>query len=344
MSYEDVYKVFEKSDENILKEYSEYVNDLEIMRELATILKQKRINNGSINFDIPETKVVLDELGQVIDVKAYEKNIANDIIEEFMLAANIEVAKTFFFLNAPFIYRIHEKPDEEKLRELNMVLSNYKKRIKGIKDIKPKTLATILDSITDENEKKIVSNFMLRTLKIAKYNETCEGHFGLSARYYCHFTSPIRRYPDLFIHRVISDYIDNNYVLSDEKINNYMIQAVKYSKTSSDAEKNATSIERDFDDLYKVLYMKKFGMKKEYEATISSVTSFGIFVTLENTIEGLVPFALMPDYDYYEYDDLRKILIGRNTGEVYKIGDKVKVRSSFCDVRERRIDFQILEK
>lgn len=340
MTYDKVFKVI-SNDNSVKKEYGPYINDILIMKELAVILNNRRKELGSINFDIPDTKVVLDDNQNVIDIKPYNKTIANDIIEEFMLAANMTVAKTFYFLNLPFIYRIHEKPDEEKLRELNEVLANYKKRIKGIKNVKPKVLSKILDEFDNEEEKQIVSTYMLRTLKLAKYSEECQGHFGLAAKYYCHFTSPIRRYPDLFIHRVISDYIAANYNLSDELMSKYLVQARKYAITSSEAEKQATNIERDFDELYKVIYMKNY-IDKEFEAVVSSVTSFGMFVKLENTVEGLIPFSNMPNDDYYEYDENRKILFGKRNGKVFKIGDKVKVKLVRCDVREKQIDFLLV--
>lgn len=340
MTYDKVFKVI-SNDNSVKKEYGTYINDILIMKELAVILNNRRKELGSINFDIPDTKVVLDDNQNVIDIKPYNKTIANDIIEEFMLAANMTVAKTFYFLNLPFIYRIHEKPDEEKLRELNEVLANYKKRIKGIKNVKPKVLSKILDEFDNEEEKQIVSTYMLRTLKLAKYSEECQGHFGLAAKYYCHFTSPIRRYPDLFIHRVISDYIAANYNLSDELMSKYLVQARKYAITSSEAEKQATNIERDFDELYKVIYMKNY-IDKEFEAVVSSVTSFGMFVKLENTVEGLIPFSNMPNDDYYEYDENRKILFGKRNGKIFKIGDKVKVKLVRCDVREKQIDFLLV--
>lgn len=340
MTYDKVFKVI-SNDNSVKKEYGPYINDILIMKELAVILNNRRKELGSINFDIPDTKVVLDDNQNVIDIKPYNKTIANDIIEEFMLAANMTVAKTFYFLNLPFMYRIHEKPDEEKLRELNEVLANYKKRIKGIKNVKPKVLSKILDEFDNEEEKQIVSTYMLRTLKLAKYSEECQGHFGLAAKYYCHFTSPIRRYPDLFIHRVISDYIAANYNLSDELMSKYLVQARKYAITSSEAEKQATNIERDFDELYKVIYMKNY-IDKEFEAVVSSVTSFGMFVKLENTVEGLIPFSNMPNDDYYEYDENRKILFGKRNGKIFKIGDKVKVKLVRCDVREKQIDFLLV--
>lgn len=341
MSYEKVYKVLINEDEAVLNEYSEYKEDIFLMREIAEILNKKRIEEGSINFDIPETKVVLDENGEVIDIKAYDITIANKIIEEFMLVTNMVIAEKFFFLEMPFIYRIHENPDDEKLRELNEILSMYKKRIKGVKNIHPKVISEMLNSIEDESEKKVISDFALRTLKLARYSNECLGHFGLAAKYYCHFTSPIRRYPDLFIHRVISNCIENSYMMSEKDLSRYAKQAEKYAKSSSDTEKQATIIERDFDSLYTAIYMSRF-IGQEYEAVVSSVTSFGMFIKLDNTVEGLVSFYNFNDDDYYEFDDKKHILIGRNSGKMYKVGDKVKVILDFVDVKLKQIDFAII--
>lgn len=341
MSYDKVYKVICGEDKDVLNEYKEYTSDIMLMKELAVILNKKRKDNGSINFDIPETKVVLDENKKVIDIKAYDITIANSIIEEFMLAANMQIAEKFFYLDIPFIYRIHEKPDEEKLRDFNEILSSYKLKLKGIKNIHPKALASIIDTIDDEEEKRIVSSYMLRTLKLAKYSEECLGHFGLAAKYYCHFTSPIRRYPDLFIHRVISDYIESGYTLSDKKISKYSTQAIEYAKSSSQMEKQATLIERDFDDLYKCIYMSKF-IGEEFDVVISNVTSFGIFVRLENTVEGLITFDNINDMDYYIYDEKKHRLIGKNTSRVFKIGDKLRVKLIKSDIKLKEIDFMMI--
>ncbi len=336
MSYTDVYKVLNGQ---IVAGYESYIDDLKIMEQLAHILRRKRIEIGSINFDIPETKVIVDENYNVVDIKPYDKTFANDIIEEFMLVANMTIAKKFYFLNLPFIYRIHEKPDEEKIRLLNEFLANYKMRIKAEKNVKPKMVSSLLEKFEDEQTKKIVSTLALRALKLAKYSDECLGHFDLAAKYYCHFTSPIRRYPDLFIHRVISDYIENNGNLSDEKM--YQKQASMYSMSSSEAEKNATQIERDFDDLYKTIYMQKF-IGEKFNGIVTSITSFGMFVTLDNTIEGMVPFSNMPGDDYYEYDEQRKILVGRKTSRVFKLGDKVEVEVIRADSFLKEIDFEIV--
>ena len=190
------------------------------------------------------------------------------------------IAEKYYYLELPFIYRIHEKPDEEKLRDLNLILSNYKLRIKGIKDVHPKALSDILNKFENEEDKDIISTYMLRSLKLAKYSNECLGHFGLNAKYYCHFTSPIRRYPDLFIHRIISKSLDNNYMFKKNELIRYEKQAEEYAKSSSEMEKNSTKIERDFDSLYSAMYMKKY-LGEEFDATVCSITSFGIFIKLE---------------------------------------------------------------
>lgn len=342
MSYEKVYKVLKRSDEQVLEEYKEFIDDIDTMSELAKILYKKRKKEGSIDFDIPETKVYLDEDGNVEDIKPYPINEANKIIEEFMLVTNMVIAEKFFFLEMPFIYRIHEKPDEERLREFNEILNNYNRSIKSVKNIHPKVLADIVGSIEDEQEKETISNLMLRTLKIAKYSNECLGHFGLAARYYTHFTSPIRRYPDLFIHRVISEYLDNKGYIDENRIAKFEKQAYRYSYSSSDAEKLATKIERDFVNLYEAMFMKKH-INEEFEnVTIASVTSFGIFVRLPNTIEGFVSFDSLPGNDYYIYDDKKKMLVGRNSSKTFKVGDKVTVKLIRADAASKQIDFKIL--
>ncbi len=341
MSYDKVYKVISNTeDEETKKEYGMYKDDLLLMNELAKILNEKRSKEGCINFNIPETHIVLDENEDVKAIEPYPITFANTIIEEFMLITNMAVAEKYFFLELPFIYRIHEKPDEEKLRDLNTILENYKLRIKGIKDVHPKALSDILNSIEDEKEKDIVSTFMLRSLKLAKYSNECLGHFGLNAKYYCHFTSPIRRYPDLFIHRMISKAIENNMMFKENEILKYEKKAEIYAKSSSEMEKNATKIERDFDSLYSAIYMNNF-IGQEYEATICSTTSFGMFVRLDNTIEGFVSFNDM-NGDYFIYDEKTRMLIGRKTSKVYKIGDRVKVKLIKSDVLTKQIDFEII--
>jgi len=340
MSYDKVYKVISNTeDEETKKEYANFKEDLLLMKELAKILNEKRIRQGCINFDIPEIHIVLDEAGDVKDVEPYPITFANQMIEEFMLAANMAIAEKYYYLELPFIYRIHEKPDEEKLRDLNLVLANYNVRIKGIKDVHPKALSDILNEI-DDKDKDIVSTYMLRSLKLAKYSNECLGHFGLNAKYYCHFTSPIRRYPDLFIHRVISKSIENNMMFKQNELRKLDKQAEEYAKSSTEMEKNATKIERDFDSLYSAMYMERY-VGQEFDAVVCSVTSFGLFVRLDNTIEGYVSFADIPG-DYYLYDESSRLIIGRRSKNVIKIGDKVKVRLIKSDVLTKQIDFEII--
>lgn len=341
MSYDKVYKVItNQEDEELIKEYGMYKEDLLLMEELAKILNEKRTKEGCINFNIPETHIVLDENEDVVKIEPYPITFANQIIEEFMLITNMVIAEKYYYLELPFIYRIHEKPDEEKLRDLNLILSNYKLRIKGIKDVHPKALSDILNKFENEEDKDIISTYMLRSLKLAKYSNECLGHFGLNAKYYCHFTSPIRRYPDLFIHRIISKSLDNNYMFKKNELIRYEKQAEEYAKNSSEMEKNSTKIERDFDSLYSAMYMKKY-LGEEFDATVCSITSFGIFIKLENTIEGFVSFNDIPG-DYYLYDESTRMLIGKNTSKRYKIGDKVRAKLIKSDVLTKQIDFEIL--
>ena len=341
LSYDKVYKVItDNEDEELKEEYKECKEDLKVMEELAHILNDKRMKEGCINFNIPETHIVLDENKDVEIIEPYPITFANQIIEEFMLITNMVVAEKYYFYEFPFIYRIHEQPDEEKLRDLNTILSNYKLRIKGINNIHPKALSSILENVEDKSIKEIISTYMLRSLKLAKYSEECLGHFGLNAKYYCHFTSPIRRYPDLFIHRIISKSIENNFSFTDNELIRYEKQAEKYAKNSSEMEKNATKIERDFDSLYSCIYMKQF-IGEEFKSKICSVTSFGLFVKLDNTIEGFVGFESIPG-DYYLYNESTKTIVGKRTSKQYKIGDEVIVRLIKSDVLTKQIDFEMV--
>ena len=338
MSYTDVFKIIKRSDDKILKKYEKYIEHFDRMKELAQILKDRRIQEGYLSLDIPESKITLDKNGIAINVEPYKTTFANEIIEQFMLTANETVAERFYWLNAPFIYRVHEKPDKDKIKELNKYLFNLGYRIKGnFDDIKPKSFAQILEEVKGKDEERVVSNLILRTLKVARYEAENKGHFGISSKYYCHFTSPIRRYPDLFIHRVISKYLEENYNVADTFKEKYEKQSEKYAESSSECEQIATKAERESEDIKKAEYMQdKIG--EEYEGIISSVTNFGIFVELENTVEGLVRLADMED-DYYIYDDINKQLIGKDTDKVYRLGQKVKIKVIFADKQTRKIDF-----
>ena len=344
MSYTDVQKILDNSDEEIVKKYEKYINDFKLMEELALILKNKRLEKGYLNLDIPESKIVLDKDGYAIDVHKYETSFSNEIIEQFMLTANEQVAEKFYWLKAPFIYRVHEDPDIEKVTELNKTLFNFGYTIK-IKEEKiyPTEFSKVLEQAKDTPEEKIVSNLVLRTLKVAEYDAENKGHFGIASKYYCHFTSPIRRYPDLFIHRIISKYLENNYMMDEEEKEEYFKLAENDARQSTEREKIATQVERDSIDIKKAEYMEgKIG--EEYDGIISGVTQFGVFVELENTVEGLIRFENLGD-EYFEYDPDRKTLIGERTKVVFKIGDKIKIRVIEANKQEKRISFErIIEK
>ncbi len=341
MSYTDVQKILDGKDKKVLKKYENYITEFKLMAELAEILKAKREGAGSLDLDIPESKVVLDKNGYAIDIKKYEIYFANEIIEQFMLTANEIVAEKFYWLEAPFIYRVHEAPDMEKINTLNKFLFNFKYKIKGNKDnIHPKAFAEVLEKIKGTEEERVVSNLILRTLKVARYESDNKGHFGIASKYYCHFTSPIRRYPDLFIHRIISKYIERNYNLSEKDLEKYASQARKYAQISSEREKIAQKVEREAVEIKKAEFMQnKIG--NEYEGIVSGITAFGMFVELENTVEGLIKFENLGN-EYFIYNDENKTLIGEHTKKVYKIGDKVKIKVIYADKQLRRINFKLI--
>ena len=341
MNYHDVQKILDKSDEQVLKKYEKYIENFELMAELATILKNRRLEQGYLNLDIPESKIELDKDGRAINVGKYETSFSNEIIEQFMLSANEAIAEKFYWLEAPFIYRVHEDPDIDKVKDLNKFLFNFGLKIRTTNDkVYPTEVSKILEEIKGKEEEKVVSTLILRTLKVAKYEAENKGHFGIASKYYCHFTSPIRRYPDLFIHRIISKYLEENYVVNDKFIEEYKEKAEQRANLSSEREKVATKVERDSEDLKKAEYMEnKIG--EEYEGIVSSVTQFGIFVELENTVEGLIRFENLGD-EYFIYDEERKRLIGEKTNKTYKIGDKVKIRVISANKMLRQIDFEII--
>ena len=357
MNYNDVYKIIERKDEKVLAKYESYISHFDKMKELALILKERRLKDGYLSLDIPESKIILDKNGKPIDIMAYETNFAHEIIEQFMLTANETVAERFYWLEAPFIYRVHEKPDSDKVKELNKYLFNFGYRMKGkLDDVKPKAFSQILEDVKGKDEERVVSNLLLRTLKVARYEAENKGHFGISSKYYCHFTSPIRRYPDLFIHSVISKYLEymstesnkgknvkNNKAVNDIIDENTKAklekQAIKYAESSSECEQNATKAERASEDIKKAEYMQdKIG--DQYDGIISSITSWGMFVQLNNTVEGLIRLAEIND-DYYIYDDMNKQLIGKETKKVYKLGQKVKIEVVFADKQTRKINFKL---
>ena len=354
MSYKAVQTVldnFDKDEKDIvddemaetLRKYKEYQEHFKMMEELAHILKARREKAGSLNLDIPETKVILDKNGYAVDITKYELVFANEIIEQFMLTANETVAEKFFWLEAPFIYRVHEEPDLEKVSELNKFLFNFGYKVKCNKEsVHSTAFEEVLEKVKGTPEERIVSNLVLRTLKVARYDAENLGHFGIASKYYCHFTSPIRRYPDLFIHRIISKYLEEGYNISEEDIEKYKGQAEKYAKQSSDREKIAQKVERDSVDIKMAEYMQdKIG--NEYNGIVSSITSFGLFVELENTVEGLIRFDDLGD-EYFIYDEDRKTLLGEQTKQIHEIGDKIKVQVTRADKQTRQIDFKKVQE
>ncbi len=340
MSYNDVQAILDGNDEKILKRYEKYISEFKLMEELALILREKRIKQGYLNLDVPESKIELDINGRAIDVHKYETTFANEIIEQFMLTANETVAERFYWLEVPFIYRVHEEPDIEKIKELNKFLFNLGYRIHANKDnIHPSAFAKVLEEVKGKPEERVVSNLILRTLKVAKYESENRGHFGIASKYYCHFTSPIRRYPDLFIHRVISEYFN----MTEKEKERIESKATKYAENSSERERIAQKVEREAISIKKAEYMEsKIG--EEYDGIISSVTGFGMFVELENTVEGLVRFENMKSNEYFIFDEANKQLIGEVTRKVYKIGDSIRIRVVDASKETRTISFELIEE
>ncbi len=343
MNYADVTKILDRSDEAVLTRYAPYVAHFDRMKELAEILIDRRSKAGSLDLDIPESKVILDKDGVAVDIQKEELTIANRIIEQFMLTANETIAERFCNLDAPFIYRVHEVPDKEKIDELNQFLYNFGYKIKVEKDhIEPKAFAEVLEDIQGKPEEKIISTLILRTLKIAKYESENKGHFGIASQYYCHFTSPIRRYPDLFIHRIISKYLANGNRMSIEEKEKYHGQAVRYADSSSEREKTAQKVEREAVQIKMAEYMEtKVG--EEYPGIISSITPFGMFVELENTVEGFIRFEDLGN-EYFIYDENRKTLLGEHTKTVFRIGDKMDIRVLRASKERHEIDFERMIK
>ena len=340
MTYTDVTKILRDNDAELIERYKDLVDDFKAMEELCKILRKKRLDRGAIDFDFEECKIILDEKGKPIDIKPYERAIANRMIEEFMLLANETVAEHMEKLKVPFVYRIHENPNAEKLEKFKAFIYNlgYNDITWG-EEVNPKALQRVLDKFKGENEETIISTLLLRSMMQARYSPECAGHFGLAADYYCHFTSPIRRYPDLQIHRIIKEYLNKE--LTENRSKKLVSIVDSAAKQSSEMERVAQEAEREVDDLKKAEYMKD-RIGEIFEGMISSVTGFGAFVELPNTIEGLVHITSFRD-DYYIYDEDRLILIGERNKKIYRLGDKLKVLCSKVDILSREIYFEIVE-
>ncbi len=337
MTYDDVNALLD-GDTALKCKYSHIYNQILTMKELAEILYRKRQSSGSIDFDFPETKVKVDKSGKAIDVYKYESGISNKIIEEFMLAANKTIAEEFFWTDIPFVYRVHEKPTREKIDDFNFLAKRFGYKKVSVTEPHPGEFAAILKKSKGTREEMIISKFMLRSLMKAKYSDKCLGHFGLSFEYYCHFTSPIRRYPDLAIHRIIKEFLRNG--ISEKRYSYYKKYAAEASLKSSEAEITAMEAEREANDIKKAEYMTDY-IGETFNAVISSVTSFGFYAELENGIEGLVRMKDLTD-DYYIFSESDLSLIGEHTKRTFKIGDKISIIVADSNPYTQQIDFYLL--
>lgn len=336
MSYTSVRKILEDQDETERKEYEALVPMFEQMEELAALLRKKRHKRGSIDFDFAESKIILDENGHPVEIKPYERNVATRMIEDFMLIANETVAQHFFWLETPFVYRTHEKPDPDKIKKLSTFIRNFGYHIKQTGDeIHPKELQKLLDKIADTDEETLISRLTLRSMKQAKYTVECTGHFGLACQYYCHFTSPIRRYPDLQIHRIIKEQLRGK--LSEERIGHYEAKLPEVAKHASQMERRAAEAERETDKLKKAEYMEE-RIGENYDGVICGITQWGIYVELPNTVEGLIHVSSLAG-DYFYYDEEACEMVGKESGIAYKLGQRVTIQVKSVDRLARTVDF-----
>lgn len=339
MSYTSVAKILEDRDAEERKKYEEFVPMFEQMAELSHILRTRRKHRGSIDFDFPETKMILDENGRPIEIRPYERNVATKLIEDFMLLANETVAEEYFWRELPFLYRTHEAPDEEKMKKLSTFINNLGYHIHMGNEVRPMEVQKLLGKVEGTPEEALISRLALRSMKQAKYTPENTGHFGLAAKYYTHFTSPIRRYPDLQIHRIIKENIRGR--LKEERIAHYEKILPEVAMQAGVTERRAEEAERETIKLKKVEYMKE-RIGEEFEGVISGITKWGAYVELPNTIEGLVHVMNMRD-DHYEYWEEQYELIGEHTRNVYKLGKVVRVRVLGVDRLQRTIDFEFCE-
>ena len=340
MSYTSVKKILADQDKAERAEYKELVPMFEMMEHVAAILRKKRMKRGSIDFDFPETKIILDKSGRPVDIKPYERNVATRMIEDFMLIANETVAQDYFWQEVPFVYRTHENPDEEKIKKLSTFINNFGYSIKVSNDeIHPKELQKLMEKIEGSEEENLISRLTLRAMKRAGYTVECKGHFGLAAKYYTHFTSPIRRYPDLQIHRIIKESLHAG--ITDKRIKHYENILPDVTKHASQTERRADDAEREVDKMKKAEYMS-LRIGKTFSGVISGVTAWGLYVELPNTVEGLVHVNELTD-DYYIFDQNSYELYGEVTHKTYKLGMKVRVKCTGASKVLRTVDFQIVE-
>ncbi|WP_256758727.1 ribonuclease R [Cohnella sp. WQ 127256] len=342
MTYTNVRKILNEEDPEVTERYADLVDTFKDMRELAMGLRALRIRRGAIDFEFQESKVLVDEQGKPVDIVKRDRSVAEQIIEEFMLVANETVAEHFHWLKVPFIYRIHEEPSDEKLMTFMQFAGNFGYAVRGKGNtVHPRALQTLLEEIQGTKEQTVLSTMLLRSMKQAKYDSESLGHFGLAAEYYSHFTSPIRRYPDLAIHRVMREVLENGGLLPDNRFDSLNARMPDIASQSSERERVAVDAERDTEKLKKAEFMlDKIG--EEFTGIISGVTSFGMFIELENTVEGLIRLSDLTD-DYYHFHELHMALIGERTSKIYRIGDEVKIRVARVNMNDHTIDFEMVD-
>lgn len=338
MVYSDVSDILENNAVDLISKYADIYDEIIQMDNLAKILRKKRMDRGSLDFDFDEAFITLDEKGLPVSVEIAERRIANKIIEEFMLIANETVAEHFYWLELPFVYRVHEKPAMEKIDEFKAFIKGFGIVLKSdSNNVHPKALSEVLEKVEGESYENVVNTIMLRSMKKAFYGTDCEGHFGLGVKYYCHFTSPIRRYPDLIIHRIIKEALKGD--LSSTRIKTLKKKTKDAAEIASTTERQAQELERDVEKLKKAEYISKY-IGESFEGVISGVTNFGFYVELENTIEGMVKAANLSD-DYYEYEASKYRLIGRQTNKIYALGDKIRIKVKDVNIHDGEIDFTV---
>lgn len=342
MSYTAVRKILEEGEPELIQEYEELVPMFQDMQELAAILRKKRRQRGSIDFDFPESKIILDQKGNPVSIEPYERNVATDLIEDFMLLANETVAQHFYWMEVPFLYRTHETPDTEKIEKLATFIHNFGYHIKiktSDHEVHPKEIQKLLASIEGTEEEALIARLALRSMKQAKYSVECTGHFGLACACYCHFTSPIRRYPDLQIHRIIKEQLRGR--LMEKRIDHYKEILPEVARQTSRLERRADEAERETDKLKKAQYMKHH-IGETLEGIISGITAWGIYVELPNTVEGMIHVARLTG-DYYYYKEETFEMVGRDTGRCFKLGQRLKVFVDSVDMVSKSVDFLLAE-
>ena len=340
MTYTDVDRIITDRDPEAMEEYREFVPMFDLMKELSLLIRENRRKRGAVGFDFAETKIILGEDDEPVEIQPYLRNAATDLIEDFMLIANETVAEEYYWRRVPFLYRTHENPDPDRIRELNTQIANFGYHVHVGDEVHPKEMQKLLDRSKGSPEEALIARLSLRSMKRARYTPECTGHFGLAARYYCHFTSPIRRYPDLQIHRIIKETLHGR--MDENRSAHYEKILPGVARQCSSTERRADEAERESEKLKKVQYMKKH-IREEYDGTVSGVTASGIYVELPNTVEGMVRVDSL-EGDRYEYDGDAMILTGRKTGITYRLGQPVRVRVTGADERMRTIDFELVSQ